>query len=314
MTPRTVDPPRSADLSSDRLADSHARSGAPGDGQPIPAGWTGPGVVVSVDPDDPGVVQVAVPDVAEALRAEAAVPGADGLRAGSRVLVTTGTRGGAWVTGILDAGARRVAAREGSFARVVESDEGERIQVRSASGELLFEYDPDRGMARLNLPEGGLEVAAPHGDLTFAAGGAVRLRGDTIDLAATSGVRLLVHDAASRVLSALRLGRSSTRLSTKRARIDAEQGELRVDRGRLRGDRMETRVDHLSTRARRIDVSAETVVERFGSLCRRITGLLQTRAGRVRTRVEGAWHARARRADLRTKETFKVDGERIHLG
>lgn len=276
--------------------------------------YTGPAVVLGCHPDDPKIFRVRLPGDSESRPARAAVPGGNGLPPGTRVLVTTGRGPAIWIIGILDTAPPRVAGRDGTSAQVVETGDRELIQVRDASDALLFEYDPARGTARLRVPAGGLEVSAPEGDVTLAAGGAVRLRGQTIDLAASLSVRVFVHHATSRLLSALRLSRDSIRLTTRSARVEADKAKLDVRRTRITGARLETDVAVIRTTAERIETVADAVTERFGSFCRRVTGLVQTHAGRLRMRIRGAWHTRARRSDLRTEETFKVDGERIHLG
>lgn len=267
--------------------------------------YVGAAVVLEVDPDDATRLTVALPGGRGSCRAELALPGAGRLRPGARVLVNAEPDGSAWVIGVLDRSARSVRADDGTQATLVNDGQGERIELRDPEGGLLFQYDPATGSA---------QVHAPAGDLTLSAGGAVRLHGESIDLAARSSVRLLVHDKAAKVLNAIQLGRQSTRIRTRRAELDADEADLRIGHSRLEGDRVETRVSVLQTTAERIETVAETVVQRFGSLCRKVSGLMQSRAGRLRTLVSGAWHQRAQRADLRSKETFKVDGERIHLG
>lgn len=292
------------------------------DGAPIPGvgsardhpPYVGPAVVMAVDDDEPGRLEVRLPGADEQRNATLAVPGMGRLRRGTRVLVTTGQGDGVWVIGLLDPSPRRLTTEDGVSTAVVRDRDGERIQVRGPDDELLLEYDPERKKTRLRVAEGDLELAAPNGDLTLASGKGVRVRGQTIDMVATRGIRVMVHDLATRALSALRLGRTGTRLTTPKVGIKAEKGRFQVERTRVSGQRIDTDVSVLRTSAERIETRADSVVQRFGSLCRRVAGLVQTRAGRLRSVVSGAWFARSRKADLRSKETFKVDGEQIHLG
>lgn len=247
--------------------------------------YVGPAVVVDAGPagaEEPARaarMRVSIPGNPEAYEAELAVPAPAPLEPGRRVLVTLADDGKAYVTGILDQRLPGVGARAGGTASVVEDEAGERIEVRDEADELVFRYDPTTGSARLRVPRGGLSVAAPEGDLTLAAGGTVRLHGESVELAARSRVRLTVHDLAARALSSIRLGRRTTRIS-----------------------------------AERIETVADRLTERVGSAYRHVKELLQTRAGRVRTLVSGTWRARSKRADLKSEENFKVDGRRIHLG
>ncbi len=242
--------------------------------------------------------------------AEIAMEARRPFQVGERVLVTlgSGSEGTAYLIGRLggvatakpDTPSGPLTTESGASAHVTRDERGERIQVRNDADELLFEYDPEGGSARLVLPEGSLDLVTPGGDLNLAAGGAVRIRGETVDLAARSAVRLRVLDVATKVLGALTLGTKGTRLRTNRVSVEAEHSDTRVRTQRIR--------------AERIDTEAEKVTERFGTLLQTVKGVIQTRAGRLRTLVSGSWHSRAQRADLRSRETFKVDGERIHLG
>lgn len=276
--------------------------------------YLGPGVVAREEVDGPSRVEVTLPWEEGRVEAEVAVAGAGRLRRGQRVLVSLTAGGGAYVVGLLGESRSRLSARNGATARLVEEGDGERLEVRDPEGALIFAYDPDRGGARLHVPDGDLEVSAPGGDLVLGAGKAVRVEGRTIDLAARSSVRAFVGAAASGIASSIRLGRQSTRVDTDTLRVTASRGDVSVERVRLTGDRVDTEVAELHTTAERIRTTAEKVTQRFGSLCRRVAELVQTRAGRVRQLVSGSWHARAERADLRTEETFKVDGKKIHLG
>ena len=282
--------------------------------------YVGPAMVVEDDPTDskgPGGrtrTRVSIPGALEEYEAELAVPTPTPLEPGRRVLVTLADDGMTYVTGILDQPTPQVETRAGGTASVVEDEEGERIEVRDNDDNLVLRYDPSTGAAHLRVPQGGLSVAAPDGDLTLAAGGTVRLHGESVEVSARSRVRLMVHDLAGRALSTLRMGRQSTQISTPRARLDAHRTDVALGRASISGDHLETRASSIRTTAERIETVADRVTERVGSAYRNVKELLQTRAGRVRTLVSGTWRARSKRADLRSEENFKVDGRRIHLG
>jgi hypothetical protein len=191
---------------------------------------------------------------------------------------------------------------------------GAPIQVRNERNEVVFEYDAAAQRSRLVVPTGDLDILVPEGDLTLASDRGVRVRGRTVDISATTGLRLAVHDLAARLLTSIGLSQRGARLKTGTLRVEADRADVAARAGRLKGDRLETEASLVRTRAARIETDADTVVERAGQLFRQVRGVIQTRAGRVRSLVTGAWHVRAGRADLRTKDVFKVDGDRIHLG
>ncbi len=276
--------------------------------------YLGPGIVMQVEEADANQVQVALPAAEAWVEAQVALTGAEAVRRGQRVLVSVTEGGAAYVIGVLGEARRGVATRDGARAQVVEDEAGERIQLRDGEGCLLFEYDPARKTARVQVPRGDLELLAPEGEVLVGAGKGIRLTGQTVDLAATASLRALVHDPSSGGVNSLRMGRKGIRMDTEGLRVDARRGRFNVDRSQITGERVDAEVREIRTTAQRIWTTAESVTQRFGSLCRRVKGLFQSRAGRVRSLISGTWHARSDRADLRSEKIFKVDGSKIHLG
>ncbi|GEM_PF-2106155 len=277
--------------------------------------YTGPARVMESAPSSAGVLKVLLPGETVARDAVVAYSASVSLQEGSRVLVTRGESvDQVWAIGILDAPERRLATRDGASASVVRDEAGEILEVRDAQGGLLFQYDPARGVTRVQVLEGDLELLAPMGEVTIAAGGGLHLQGRSIQLKTLSSVRILVHDLASRVLGSMGLGRSGLEVKTGAVNVETGDSNLVTTRSRFRAEQASVDADRLRTRAGTVEVEAESLVQRVGSLTRWVRDLAQLRAGRVRSLVKGSWISRSGRADLRSKETFKVDGERIHLG
>jgi hypothetical protein len=74
-------------------------------------------------------------------------------------------------------------------------------------------------------------------------------------------------------------------------------------------------------RAPEVDVStgklrmvAGAVMQRFTSVCQRVTELLSVHAGASHTLVDEGSFAQAKRAVLQTEETVTINGKEIHLG
>jgi len=70
----------------------------------------------------------------------------------------------------------------------------------------------------------------------------------------------------------------------------------------------------IETRARKIDVTAEQVVRRAKDVLDEISGLVETRAGRVRSLVRGAFSLKSKTTTMRSSEDTSVDGRRVLLG
>jgi hypothetical protein len=282
--------------------------------------YFGPAEVVQLD-DEGGKALVAMAGVEDppSTWAEIALADPATLVPGRIALVVRVGDGPAYVIGVLGRGAAapvgpKAQNRGGASASVIRVGQADRLEVRNERHELLFQYDEEKGQARLCVPSGDLDILVPNGDLTLASDQAVRLRGRTVDVAATTGIRLAVHDLTARLLTSFGLSQRGASVKTRNVRVEAVTADLAVKAGKLAGERLDTDVTVIRTRARRIETDAETVVERAGNVYRQVRGLLQTRAERVRDLISGTWHSRAKRADLRTKDVFKIDGDRIHLG
>ncbi len=89
--------------------------------------------------------------------------------------------------------------------------------------------------------------------------------------------------------------RSGIGLAVEAARLLAEVASLRLVAGR-------------------VETLAKTVVEKTRNLYRAVEELLETRAGRVRSLVDGTYHLKARDAVVRAERDVDVDGEKIRLG
>jgi hypothetical protein len=197
--------------------------------------------------------------------------------AGDRVVVIEGAKE-SFVVGVLH------AARRAGEADVVRAESGasasangSAIEVRDASGALVVSYDAATGETRL---------VAPGGDLVLAARGKVRVEaGSDLDLRAAGEVRS-----------------TSTRVS-----VHATEGEVNAERLSV------TAAEHRAL-VGRWELRAQRVIEQVVDAYRDVDGLLQTRAGRMRTLVKGAFRVLAERTDLLSREDAVIDGKRVLLG
>ena len=63
-----------------------------------------------------------------------------------------------------------------------------------------------------------------------------------------------------------------------------------------------------------METLARTVVEKTCNLYRNVEELLEIRAGRVRSLVNGTYQLKARDAVVRAERDIDLDGEKIRLG
>lgn len=93
--------------------------------------------------------------------------------------------------------------------------------------------------------------------------------------------------------------------------------ELRAPRGTINlvsGKGVGIRAPQFSVKAGKIRILARSIAEKFTSAMRRVTDLLQIRAGRMRTISENQYTVRAGRIVQRAKGDVKIDGKKINLG
>ncbi len=199
--------------------------------------------------------------------------------------------------------------------------DGSRAEIARGAIELR---DPD-GRLLLRYRAGSLEIAPATGDLRLAApSGAVRIE-------AATDVTISAHRDA-------RLeGERSAELSTGEAGSEETGPRVRIDAGgaRVRGKKVEIHARHASTvaaiaevvatevrtsaktitsHARKIETTAERIAVHAKELAQEIAGALDTRAGRVRSIVRGAFSLRTRTVNMKSEQDTSIDGRRVLLG
>jgi hypothetical protein len=93
--------------------------------------------------------------------------------------------------------------------------------------------------------------------------------------------------------------------------------DLHAVEGRLRlsGDHgLELRAPELELYAGKLSMVAQTVLQKFSSLCQRVQGLLSVHADETHTLVEGPTFAQSKSATILTEEVVTINGKEIHLG
>jgi hypothetical protein len=271
-------------------------------------------------------VQVAFDGDASALEADLAVPGYDDPREGDRVLALTDDTGATWIVGVI---------RRAPLTLLDEALESPMpVQVRDRRGRLLFEYDPGEDRAVLHVPSGDLEVSVPEGALRMrardgvevASQGEVRVDAGSVALRAEGK---LAGQGAEVALEGRRVELEASRGERARSRVTLEAGELSLvgsvltaaaDRAEVLASRigvkahqLESHVDRVRTVAKVLDVRAGRILERAKDVYRDVSGLSQTRAGRLRLVAEKAAQLVGENTLLKARDRMKVKGEQIHL-
>lgn len=238
--------------------------------------------------------------------AQVALPGYDEPREGDRVLALTDDAGVAWVVGVIR------APRPPSLIDEVLSERGA-VKVHDRRGRLLFEYDPEADRAVLHAPDGDLELSVPEGALRMRARDGVEVATDG-DLSLRGGRRVELEasrgtGAASRI--AMQPGELTLVGSVIAAAAD--RAEVLASKVGVKAHQLESHVDRVRSVAKVLDVRAGRIVERARDVYREVSGLSQTRAGRLKLVAQKAAQLVGENTLLKARDRMKVKGERIHL-
>ena len=202
--------------------------------------------------------------------------------------------------------ARRLEARDGASARLVERNGAESLELRDAKNRLLFEYLPETGRCVLTVPEGDLALHAPRGNIDLLAGKDVQCQGRRIDLSASG------PGGAAR--SSLSLEPETVSLSSGSLALAADRAQVLISEGNYQGYRLNVTVEQVKQVFERVETVATRIIERATDAYRQVENLSQLKAGRLRTLVKGACEIQGGRTSIKAESDVKIDGERINLG
>ncbi|MEY4509170.1 MAG: hypothetical protein RLZZ450_1292 [Pseudomonadota bacterium] len=178
------------------------------------------------------------------------------------------------------------------------------VDVMRADGSLLFHYDAIAGRGTIRLENESLDLLASKGDMNLSAAGEIRLRARSVFASAS-----------------MKGATSSLELAPGRAGITTEALQLRADEllfeaahSTLRGGELRAELKRAVIGVERLETVAEVVVSTARTLYQTVHELLQQRVGSLRTLVSGTAQLSARSVTHRAADTYKVRGEKIHLG
>lgn len=163
--------------------------------------------------------------------------------------------------------------------------EGDTLVVRDPGGAIVVQYDAATGTATIAAPSGDLRLAAPAGKVVIDAG------------------------------TDLELGaRQKTTIRSVELESDADLTRLRSKALDLASGVVEASAQTVVLGVGRWNMTAERVIEKAADVYRNVEGLLETRAGRLRSLVRGATQMRSGTTSITSKEDTSVDGRRVLLG
>ncbi|MBV1920974.1 MAG: DUF3540 domain-containing protein [Pseudomonadales bacterium] len=212
----------------------------------------------------------------------------------------------------------RINAKNGAWATLTEEDGAERLQVFSATNELVFEFDPEQGITRVIIPTGDLELVTQNGGIKLDSAKDVSISGEHVDISANAQLTLNVIDTTKALLrpigSTLRLLPEKLKLGSQHLELAAQQARVDVQELRYRGGRFDGVIEQSIVVAEKIETVAKSLIQKSENFYSTVKKLSQSKSGRVRQLVEGTLHVKSKKALHKTEEDFKVRAEKIHLG
>ncbi len=163
--------------------------------------------------------------------------------------------------------------------------EGDRLVVRDPGGAIVVVYDAATGSATIAAPAGDLRLAAPCGKVVVEAGTDLELSSR-----ATTRIRAVELDSDADV----------TRFRSKA--IDVATGV------------MQATAQTVVLGVGRWNMTADRVLERANDVYRTVQGVIETRAGRLRSLVRETTQVRSGATSITSKEDTFIDGRRVLLG
>lgn len=200
-------------------------------------------------------------------------------------------------------------AKDGARAELVRGG----IEFRDAEGRLLLRY-----------LDGALEVAPSHGDLRLRApSGRVEIEAGTdvaihaardLKLSAAKSTETTVGAANAELPSRLRVDAEGTKVSGRAFELRSRSARAVSVKAELIATDLGLSAKTIVTHARKIETTAERVTLRAKEAVEDIAGLLETRVGRMRSLVRGAFSLRSKSTNMKSEEDTSVDGRRVLLG
>ncbi|MFC1889793.1 DUF3540 domain-containing protein [Thermodesulfobacteriota bacterium] len=250
-----------------------------------------------------------------------AIPFSHEFKLGETVLAAGEEIEDLYVIGLLDAGVAagtsggELQLTSGVKAVAAGTPEAETLQVFSESGELIFEYDPESGKSRVNLPEGDLEFVTQKGNIDFTSARDIRFSsGQSIEMKGLQGIRMLATDAMGQILSSMTLRNRRIKLNSPEFGITAQRGDFQIHESKYIGKRFSGRIKNADLIMEKVETFARVVIGKAGNVYKTVEGLTQLKTGRMRTLVETSFHLKGKKAFMKAEKDFKINGEKIHLG
>jgi hypothetical protein len=223
---------------------------------------------------------------------------------GDRVLVAVDDDGTTYVLGVLHtSSAPRLRLADGSRVEV----RGEAFELRDAEDRLLVRYQD--GAAEVTAPEKDLVLSAPHGRVVMRAATDVAIEAAR-DVTQQAGRRLELGSHKARIA----LEPRGATVESPRLDVRANESHVAIGKTTLVAKTIAVTANRVAQNVERYEIYAEKLVERARDSLREVSGIAESRAGRLKQVVESLYSLRTGRTTLLSKGDTSIDGEHILLG
>ncbi len=184
------------------------------------------------------------------------------------------------------------------------------LELRDREGRLLLRYQD--GAAEVVAATGDLKLAAPQGAVLIDAATDVHIR------AARDVVQEPARKAAIEVqgegMARFEVDRKTVRARADEVAVVAKKSRLATGEATVLARAIATTATSVATQVERYELTTRKLIERSRTVFREVEGLIQTKAGRTRTLVQGVHALFSKRTVMVSKKDTSIDGSKVLLG
>ena len=210
---------------------------------------------------------------------------------------------------------KKLELSNGIYAELDKYQEGEKIQVRSKEGDLLFEYDTAQNNTRVNIGFGNLEFITQKGDINFISEGNINFKSkQSVVIESSGSIRATINNTVEKVFSSLTFNRRKIKMSSPELEIVNQRTSIMSEETKYIGNKFSGTFKYGKLITGKLETLADDIICKAKNIYNSVDELAQFKAGRIRTLIKNSLHVKAKNSYLKSEEDFKINGEKIHLG
>ncbi len=183
------------------------------------------------------------------------------------------------------------------------------LELRDSENRLLLRYE-----------RGALTIGPEHGDLRLAAPGAVVLAGSDVRVEATRDVcveaprQVSLRAGSASKHTQIALGPHAIHADADELGLRARAAEVALGSASLVATLVTTTAERIRQNSAEHTIDAKRLVQRAESILSAARDVIETRAGRARALIAGAFDLHSERTRLVSEKETSIDGDRVLLG